>query len=352
MLLYGEKRTRREVEARIGRLSQIGGVRRMKLTEGREAGTELIEVRTGAGLAFEVVPSKGLDISLAQLWGVPISWQSPNGDAHPMYYEPEGAGWLRTASGGLLMTCGLSHAGAPSDDETGSYGLHGRAHHTPARNVNVREEWAGDELLWSVSGIVEEAVIAGSKLRLKRELSGKMGDNRIVIQDTVENFGFQPAEHMMLYHFNFGFPLMGERTEIRLPEAKSEIRSSCVVKGDESLESCLNWEAPNAEIKETVYYHELRREAVEPGGMLEACIVQPEFPVGSDYRAVQVSLRWSVDTLPLLVQWRMPGAGDHVLGLEPSNCRVEGRAEERRRGGLLLLAPGASVSYQLELNVT
>ncbi|MBW7460405.1 aldose 1-epimerase family protein, partial [Paenibacillus sepulcri] len=109
MHLYGRSWTRRELEARVGSISQIGGVRRMQLTEGKERDVEAIQVRTGAGLTYYVIPSKGLDISLAELGGMPVSWQSPNGDVHPAYYEAEGTGWLRTASGGLLMTCGLAH---------------------------------------------------------------------------------------------------------------------------------------------------------------------------------------------------------------------------------------------------
>lgn len=94
MQLYGQNWTRREIEARAGKLSQIGGVRRVTLMEGKEAGTEVIEVRTGAGLVPICVPSKGLNLSLAQLWGSPISWQSPNGDVHPSHYEPEGTDFL------------------------------------------------------------------------------------------------------------------------------------------------------------------------------------------------------------------------------------------------------------------
>ncbi len=348
MHLYGKRWTRREIEARVGSIAQIGGVRRLKLTEGKEAGTELIEVRTGAGLSFEISPSKGLDISLAQLWGTPISWQSPNGNAYPSFYEPEGTGWLRTASGGLLMTCGLAHVGSPSQDKTGSYGLHGRVHHTPARSIGIREEWIGDELEWSVSGIVEETAIFGSKLRLTRELSGRLGDNRIEIRDRVENFGFRPAEHMMLYHFNFGFPLLDERAEIRLPEAEREVRSGGA---GAALESCTSWETPDPNAEEAVFYHSLKRKAAGQDGMAETRIIQPAFPTAGGTRATEVGLRWSTDTLPLLVQWRMPGAGEHVLGLEPSNCRVEGRESERLRGGLFVLEPGQSVNYRLELNV-
>lgn len=348
MQLYGVSRSRREVEARVGRLGQIGGVRRLRLTEGKDAEMDIIEVRTGAGLALEITPDKGMDISRAELWGVPLSWQSANGDVHPMHYEAEGTDWLRTASGGLLMTCGLSHIGSPSSDETGSYGLHGRIHHTPARQISVCESWDGDELNWSVAGVVEETVIFGSKLRLLREISGRLGDNRIVINDRVENFGFQPAVHMMLYHFNFGFPLLGDHTCILLPDAESERRGA----SGSSLDEAASWQAPDPTISETVYYHRVRKGETSDKSMAQVHIVNPVFPIADQMRPTTVSLSWTRDTLPLLVQWRMPGAGEHVLGLEPANCRVEGRETQRRSEGLPMLQPGECICYRLELNVS
>lgn len=342
MRLYGKEWTRRELEARVGRMSQIGGVRRMALTEGKEAGVELIRVTTGAGLAFDIVPSKGLDISRAELWGAPLTWQSAAGDAHPSYYEPADTGWLRTASGGMLMTCGLSHVGSPSDTPAGPQGLHGRAHHTPASHVSVLEEWEGDELAWSIEGTVEENALFGPNLRLRRRIYGKLGDNAIGISDRVENLGFAAAPHMMLYHFNFGFPLLDERTRIAFPPAVSRERG-----GTGPIADCERWQPPEPGIEERVFYHELA-----PGqDMAEVRLHQPAFPAGPAAAAVTVSLRWSADSLPRLVQWRMPGAGAHVLGLEPSNCLVEGYEAEARRGGPIMLEPGGSATYRLELKI-
>ncbi len=85
MRLYDREWTRREIEARVGRIEQVGGVRRLQLTEGPEAGVELI--RCAAGLSYYVSP-RGLDISLAAFGDTPISWQSANGDVHPAYYDP------------------------------------------------------------------------------------------------------------------------------------------------------------------------------------------------------------------------------------------------------------------------
>jgi hypothetical protein len=55
--------------------------------------------------------------------------------------------------------------------------------------------------------------------------------------------------------------------------------------------------------------------------------------------------------LPRLIQWKMPGAGAHVLGIEPANCHVEGRAAERERGTLVMLAPGETRRHELSLEV-
>lgn len=344
--LYGREWTRRELEARVGRIEQLAGVRRMRLAEGAEDGVDIVRVRTGAGLSFDVVPSKGLDISLAEFGGAALSWQSPNGDASPWRFREGGTAWARTAGGGLLMTCGLVSAGSPSVYEGREHGLHGRAHHTPARGVCAESGWNGDEYEMRVAGVVEETEIFGHCLRLSREIRCRLGDNRIEIRDRVENVGFQPSPHMMLYHFNFGFPLLTEHAEIRLPSRRAIPRED-----DLPRDGWDRWSAPQADFAEQVYYHET---AAGADGFAEAAILQPAFPLaGSDGAGVPVTvrLRWKTDTLPELVQWRMPGEGMHALGIEPANCRVGGLAAEAERGTLRMLAPGEAVRYELELSV-
>jgi hypothetical protein len=48
----------------------------------------------------------------------------------------------------------------------------------------------------------------------------------------------------------------------------------------------------------------------------------------------------------------MLGEGAYVLGVEPANCAgIGGRASAARSGELPILAPGASRSYTLDLEV-
>ncbi|MBE1440983.1 aldose 1-epimerase family protein [Paenibacillus sp. OAS669] len=340
MRLYGKDWSRRELEARVGRVEQIAGIRRFLSTEGKESGVEQIQVRTGAGLCYYVTPTKGLDISLAEFGGTPISWQSPNTDVHPGYYAAQENEWLRTASGGLLMTCGLTQVGSACEDQGEQLGLHGRAHHTPAAQVAATSVWQGDEMDMTISGVVEETSIFGGTLRLSRQIRSQLGRNEIIIRDEVRNMGFSRCPHMLLYHFNFGFPLLCEDTRIYIGsnEAVQARGSSVLIDGYD------RWQSPDPAFQEKVYYHSC-------GAQPEVRIENANFPLAQGAGRIRVTLCWSAETLPLLVQWYMPGAGTHVLGLEPANCRVEGRWKEREQGTLVYLEPGQIVRHEIRLNV-
>lgn len=341
--LFGKEWTRRELEARMGRIEQIAGIQRFTMSEGPETGLDSYRVRTGSGLSYWITPGKGMDISLTELGGIPINWSASNGDQNPVYYSENEAEWLKTASGGLLMTCGLTQVGVPGKDIDGPYGLHGRIHHTPARQVSSSARWNGEEYEMSVSGIVEETAIFGFNLRLSRTIKSKLGENKITICDSVENFGFRPAPHMILYHFNFGFPLLREDTIVELPKARSQPRDP-----DMDMSRMDRWQDPVPDFKEQVYYHELSKR----DGKVVARVISPSFPVrfsDSSTAGLVVELKWNPLKLPRMVQWRMPGAVDHVLGLEPSNCWTRGRANARKEDSLKILEPGEVMDYQLEL---
>ncbi len=344
MKLNGRSYTKRDLEARVGRIEQVGGIRRFAFSEGLETDNEMIEVRTGAGLRYLVSPSRALDISLAEFGGSALTWQATSGDVHPSFYDNRGAEWLRTAVGGLLMTCGLSYVGAPGEDEGIAFGLHGRVHHIPARHVAASALWQGDEYEMTISGLVEETAVFGENLRLTRTIKSWLGDNRILVVDEVENAGFTETPLMLLYHCNFGFPLLTKDTQVTFPSQKVVARDEGV-----PLVGFNSWEAPDPAYTERVYYHE--ELAADENGRLTATIHNPQFPVLGGERPLTVHLSWQQSQLPRLVQWRMAGAGTHVLGIEPANCYVEGRAVERERGTLQMLAPGEKRSFELEFSV-
>lgn len=350
MRLFGGEWTRRELEAHTGRLDQVLGARPVRLTDGPAAGSEAIHVRTGGGLSFWIHPGRGMDIGLADFLGTPLTWQSQAGDRHAGSFEPEGLGWLRSAAGGLLMTCGLRQVGSPCEDEGEQLGIHGRLHHTPARELGIETEWRGDELAIRVRGVLEESRLFGENLRLTRVYTITGGENRFEIEDRIENVGFEPSPLMTLYHFNLGFPLVSPEAEPYFPPAR-------VIPRDEGIPVAGHdaWQRPTPGYTERVYYHEgITAKPFEAWGrpVARAGVRNGSFPVGPGGHSVPVRLEicWTTDSLPRLVQWKMAGAGAHVLGIEPANCHVEGRAEERRKGSLQFLEPGGTIVNRLSVS--
>jgi len=344
MQLYGKTWTRREIEKYLGRIEQIGGLQHCALSGGKSEGVDQVRMRTGAGLAFEINVSRGMDIGLTKYCSTPLTWLSPNGTAHPAYWQGGSMDWLKTAVGGLLMTCGLTQVGSPCNDGQESLPLHGAAHQLPAELLRCEGEWQDDEYLMTVRGRIRQSRIFGENITLTRTIRCKIGENRIEIHDVAENCGFSATPFMLLYHFNFGFPLMTGDTEMHFPSGKVIVRDHEVPVIDFE-----HWPKPQKNFQECVYYHE---DLIAEGGVATATVRQPYFPIGNETRPLTVRLMWQTENLPCLVQWKMPGEGAYVLGIEPANCYVEGRVAERNRGTLQTLQPGEVRHFELALEIS
>jgi len=144
--------TREDLLRRVGDISQVAGLRRVEAAEGPARGVGLVECWTGSGLCFTVALDRGMDIPFARFGSVPLGWHSPPGLKAPAFYEPEGLEWLWTFAGGLLTTCGLQHAGAPSDLPDDPHGLHGRISTTPADMVSLEARWEGEDYVMRIRG--------------------------------------------------------------------------------------------------------------------------------------------------------------------------------------------------------
>ena len=136
----------------IGNSLQAGGTRHYELTDGRGRNMRGIDVNSGSGLQYTVLPDRGMDISLAFYKGHNLVYIPCNGETHPAFFEPENSGWLNTFDGGLLTTCGLTYLGAAVKDENDQLGLHGRYSTIPARQVADISGWDGDEYVINSNG--------------------------------------------------------------------------------------------------------------------------------------------------------------------------------------------------------
>jgi hypothetical protein len=281
-----------------------------------------------------------MDIFEASFLGKSLSWHSPTGIVHPAYYSNRGLEWLKTFAGGLLCTCGLTTVGVPSEDHGESLGLHGSISNTPAEHVSWSEEWEGDDCLLTISGKVRETSVHGANLLLERTISTSLQSACLSIHDTVENQGFRASPLMVLYHFNFGFPLLTERSRIYGSSQATDPVDDFAARSKERWD---RFEAPKMGIQERVYFHQMQPD--EAGKVKVVLVSDSEKP---DFG---IALSYDSKTLPQFIEWKMTGTNHFVLGLEPGNCKVLGRDVERQRGTLQILAPGERREFSLELSV-
>lgn len=337
--LFAKDWTRHELMERVGDISQLGGIRSMTLNDGNENGVRAVEVRTGSGFRFVVLPDRGMDISEADYAGRALCWRSNTGDVAPAFFEPEGTSWLRGFFGGLLTTCGLTYMGPPGIDEGEALGLHGRATYIPARNVYADGEWQGDEYLMWVRGRVAEASALAPRVSLTRKISTKLGANRVIVEDTIENEGHTPSPFKMLYHFNFGFPVVNRDTVLLSPT------KNVVTVGRESVaqhDIYRRFQDPTPGFQELVFRHEM---VPDPEGYVTAALISKGLDPFGAY------VRYRQRELPHFFEWKMMAQGAYTVALEPANCWVEPRSKARERGDLTFLEPGQVVQQHLEVGV-
>ncbi len=347
--LYGRDYTRAELLAHIGDITQVARIKPYRLIEGLEDGVMALDITTGSGLDFTVLPSRGMDISSAHFNGRSLAWRSATTDSHPAYFDHEGEngrGWLRSFYGGLVVTCGLTWAGGNADEEGQSYGLHGRISNLPATNVQWDGEWQGDDYLLTVRGKMRQATVFGENLQLTRSITTRLGSKHFKIRDIVENMGSKTTEHMYLYHINIGFPAVNDSARLIAPTVNATPRDAEAIEGKDRFSSM---QSPQAGFREQVYFHEF---APASDGHVTAAIVDDttSYAEGSS-PGIGVFCTYSPAQLPRFIEWKMMDAGTYVVGMEPANCLVMGRPHDRAAGTLQMLEPGEKRQYDVEIGV-
>lgn len=337
------KMNEKELKKYLGRMDQLAGIQTCILQDGKAWTSRCAYVYTGTGLEFTVYLDRCMDISQARYKGFPLGWRSTPGDVAPFYYEPEGIRWLRSYFGGLLTTCGLTNVGPPCEkSELSGDGLHGRISNTPAEDVCIEKKWIDDKYTLILRGKMRQSALFMENLVLEREIKTYLGAKAFWIKDVVTNEGFRKSPFMILYHINIGWPVVREGAKVCIPAKRTTPRDKVAESG---LDPWHEITSPAEEYSERVYFHTLD-ESLEEAVI---GIFHPVSLIDEDFRGVYI--KYNPMKLPKLVQWKMLGAGEYVIGLEPSNAGVLGRDETERRGEMDYLMPGEIRTYELEIGV-
>lgn len=305
-------------------MDQVAYVRSAELTEGDGRGCRIIDVFNGSGLAFTIAPDRGMNIVECSYRGIPVAFRSPSGHVAPGKFGPEE--WLRNWEGGLLTSCGLRHAGPPEEGET----LHGRISNASASQLGSRGAWRDGVYELTVSGVLREASMFGENLRLARTIRTAYGENSITVSDEVTNCSGAPDFLLMLYHCNFGWPLVSPSVQVEAEEHE------IIPRTPEAAAGLARWrEMPEPEVgaPEQVFFH---------------C-----FPGAVSLVNRELGIRATVEReegLPYLVQWKSFDPSRYVIGLEPANNRLEGRSAALKKGIARRIEPGETLHFQMKIS--
>jgi hypothetical protein len=339
--LFGRDYSKRELLDRVGDMSQLAGARRAELMEGHERGAGLIEVFNASGLCFSLLPGRALDIASAHFQAMSLCFRSSTGDVGPAFYEPQGSGWLRGFFGGLVTSCGMTFTGHPEvdpEEEDEEMGLHGRLSYLPARSVVAESGWEGEEYVVRVRGRIREAVVFGTNLELTREISTVLGEKSLCIHDRIENLGVDRSPLMFVYHCNPGFPVLDEGARLLIDSEKStEWREDREVGPDAYTEI----RGPQPEARDDVFVHRLR---TGEDGIARVGLINDRLQLG-------LTWHYPIREMPLLNQWQHFHRGTYVMGIEPGNASMLGRAWNRRHNTLQSIQPGEVREFHLEIGV-
>ena len=330
--------TKSEALKYVGNLAQLGGCRHYTLNEGLARGMRATDINTGSGLQYTVLPDRAMDISMATYKANNLVYITCNGETHPSFFEADGIGWLRTFGGGLLTTCGLTYLGPPCNDENETLGLHGRISATPATQFSDLSGWVDNNYILKVRGIMEEGYLFGNKLRMEREIYSVLGENIIHLKDKITNFGNKPSPLTLLYHMNFGYPLLSEETELEIDPSETIPRDQEAAQG---LKEFRKFIKPQPSFNEQVFFHSMR------GNNNSEAIIT----IRSKIIRTIVTIKFNIGQLPYVSQWKMMAYGEYVLGIEPGNVHSKSRKVLREENILPFLQPGESSVFELEVTL-
>lgn len=351
--LFNRKYSRAELLRRVGHISQVGGVQLLAAENGPSRGVRLLEFRTGTGFSFKVGVERGMDVGYCEYQGASLAWIPPTQLAGPWYFEQqEEFGWLRTALGGFCNSCGMIHIGNPETASvteynfparpTQRYGVHDRMALIPAELLQFDERWEGDACILQAVGRVVQAQAYGENLVLTRRYTASLGESRFFMHDEIENAGFLPTVHMLLYHINVGFPFVDEGSELIAPFGDTP----GVLFGQADPhrpEDYSRFIAPQKDWTQQTFEHTM---LADEEGHVPIAIANAQ--LGRSGQALYVT--YNQRQMSRYIEWRMMGEGQYAVGIEPCTNSF-GREEVRQAGELIVLQPGEKRTYDIEVGI-
>ena len=314
----------------LGNIDQIAGIRESRLTSGRGEGIAIAEFYNAAGLRFTVLPDRGMDIYDFSYNGQNLSFQSKNGLVSPQACTPQKGEFSHNWPGGMLVTCGLDNVGSYNED-AGVYPTHGRYSSLPAKFFGAVAKWEGDNYLLRAEGEVHQTQMYNRHLSLHRTIETGLYDKKIILHDVITNYEDHDESFMLLYHFNFGYPLLQQNSWVKT--------SGKVIRALSPLATDKKKMLPPIDGREEELYL-----ISDFGEYAAGVLYNEELELGA-------YVAFDTKSLPNMLEWKNMKSHDYVLALEPCNTWGHNRSQALRQGEIAVLPPYTKVETHLELGV-
>lgn len=316
-------------------------IRKRVLHGGRQEGVELIEVDNGR-LHFSVIPTRGMNLYRVASGDVTLGWNSPVKEiVNPAFIELEsrgGLGWL-DGFNEFLVRCGVEWAGHPGMDNGKLLSLHGRMGNIPASKVVVVIDDQPPHRI-RVRGLVVEQTFKFADYEMWTEVSTEPGSAAFRIDDTLTNRSDYEREFQIIYHGNFGPPLLEQGS--RFVAAAKQVTPF----DDYAAKDIDQW---------TVYRGPTKNFGEHVFNLVPFARTNGSTTVMLQNAAANRGVRidYDVKALPHFTLWKNTDTmkEGYATGLEPGTGYPYDRAVERAHGRVPKLAPGASRPFGLEYTI-
>jgi hypothetical protein len=308
------------------------------LRGGKQEGSKIIEIKSADGLTITLSPTRGMNLLKVEGFGVRLGWDSPVKEVvHPAFINLEsrnGAGWLEGFNE-MMVRCGYEWTGHPITADGQIYTLHGKAGNTPASRVEVEiGEKAPYEI--RIRGLVRESTFKKGDLQTLTELRYTPGSEVFSIHDRLSNHGDYPHDYQIIYHSNFGRPILEEGAQFIAPVRKISPFNDYAKAG---LNTWQSYAAPTRDFDEMVFNIEPLADA--KGKTLAALV--------NRFGDKGVAVGFDLGQLPVLTLWKNTDTEKqgYVTGIEPGTSYAYPVTIEREQGRVKRLEPGATAEFDL-----
>ncbi|MTJ84446.1 MAG: aldose 1-epimerase family protein [Telmatospirillum sp.] len=313
-------------------------VTKKTLHGGRQEGSTLITVET-KDLQVSLIPTRGMDIFAIKSGDLRYGWTSPVDEiVNPAYIALDmrnGLGWL-DGFNEMMVRCGFEWTGHPGREKDRLMSLHGRAGNTPASKVVVSVDDAPPHTI-HVRGLLKENTFKFSALETWTDMSVTPGVKTVKIHDELTNNSDYDRDYQIIYHSNFGAPLLEEGATVAAPVKEISPFNDYAKKG---LTDWRTYPGPTRGYDEMVFN---LVPYADKDGRTVAMLRDKAADRG-------IAVRFDTRQLPVLTLWKNTDTlkQGYVTGIEPGTSYAYPRQIERTQGRVRTLAPNGTQSFDLE----